>query len=373
MKLAYIAGSPMPSRLASSIQVARMCQAFGDAGHDVLLLTPDRPEIERGVQDVHAFYGVRRNFEIRRLPWKPGRLGAYLYAARSARAARAHGSQLVYGRYSAGVFATAMLRTPCIYEGHLWPAAVGRLDARIHRALMRSPRLERVVVISEALKRAYQEYFALPDQRLVVAHDAADVPVVTTPARLGSDGRLQVGYVGNLYRGKGVELILALAARCQWADFHIVGGSDAEAGGWKATAPGNVRFHGFVAPRDTDAIRQACDVLVAPYQQQVSGFGGREIAPWMSPLKVFEYMAAGRAIVASNLPVLREVLEDGKTAHLCDPNDLTAWVEALERLRDDTVLRARLGDDAHRAFLVRHTWRSRADRVLDGLTAGRAD
>src|SRR5262245_16221268 len=145
MKLAYIAGSPLPSRIASSIQVAKMCQAFADAGHEVLLLTPDRPEVERDTGDVHAFYGVRRNFEIRRLPWRTGRLGAYWYAVAAARAARRHDAQIVYGRYSPGVLAAASFRMPCIYEAHVLPVAGGRLDKTIHRAMIHSPRLERVV------------------------------------------------------------------------------------------------------------------------------------------------------------------------------------------------------------------------------------
>jgi glycosyltransferase involved in cell wall biosynthesis len=88
----------------------------------------------------------------------------------------------------------------------------------------------------------------------------------------------------------------------------------------------------------------------------------------MSPLKIFEYMAAAKPIVCSTLPVLQEILQDGNTAWLCDPDDIAQWQRALQTLRDDPLLRRRLGENAQREFLQRHTWQARARSILDDLT-----
>jgi glycosyltransferase involved in cell wall biosynthesis len=87
----------------------------------------------------------------------------------------------------------------------------------------------------------------------------------------------------------------------------------------------------------------------------------------MSPLKLFEYMAAGRPIIVSDLPVLREVVHDGVDALMCEPENTTAWEEALGRLARDADLRARLGREARAEFLRRHTWTARARAALSGI------
>ncbi len=110
------------------------------------------------------------------------------------------------------------------------------------------------------------------------------------------------------------------------------------------------------------------DILVAPYQTRVLPADGRsDIGPWMSPLKLFEYMAASRAIVASDLPAIREVLQDGVTALLVSPDDLAAWRTALGRLKS-APLRRHLAANARRLVVGEYTWAARARKVLAGVT-----
>jgi glycosyltransferase involved in cell wall biosynthesis len=92
-----------------------------------------------------------------------------------------------------------------------------------------------------------------------------------------------------------------------------------------------------------------------------------DVASWMSPLKIFEYMASEKAIIASDLPVLREVLTDGVTALLCDPDDVRSWAAALERLAHDPAERRRLGRSARELLLSGYTWKQRAERILTAL------
>ena len=109
------------------------------------------------------------------------------------------------------------------------------------------------------------------------------------------------------------------------------------------------------------------DAVLAPYQRKVAVVGGGDTSAFMSPLKLFEYMSWGKPILCSDLPVLREVIEDGCNGLVLPPDDPTAWVAALHRLIDDSTERERLGNGARSDFLARHTWRRRAERVLDGL------
>jgi glycosyltransferase involved in cell wall biosynthesis len=103
-----------------------------------------------------------------------------------------------------------------------------------------------------------------------------------------------------------------------------------------------------------------------PYQRRVSVSGGGDTSAWMSPMKMFEYMACRRPIVSSDLPVLREVLAHERNALLAEPGSVDAWVAAVERLRGDPELSRALAARA-REDVTAYSWRARARRVTDGV------
>jgi glycosyltransferase involved in cell wall biosynthesis len=102
-----------------------------------------------------------------------------------------------------------------------------------------------------------------------------------------------------------------------------------------------------------------------PYQESVSiGIAGHDTARWMSPMKMFEYMASGAAIVSSDLPVLREVLVAEHNCLLAPAADVARWSECVARLAADAQLRERLGGNAHEDYARSHTWTIRAKSLL---------
>jgi glycosyltransferase involved in cell wall biosynthesis len=124
-------------------------------------------------------------------------------------------------------------------------------------------------------------------------------------------------------------------------------------------ATGRVRMTGVVSPREMPGYLAACDVLVSPHVPFADGtpfFG--------SPTKLFEYMAAGRAIVASRLGQIEDVLDHERTALLVAPGDVAGLTAALRRLAHDVKLRSRLGAAA-REEAPRYTWHANARRVLE--------
>jgi glycosyltransferase involved in cell wall biosynthesis len=118
---------------------------------------------------------------------------------------------------------------------------------------------------------------------------------------------------------------------------------------------------GMVSPEAIPQHLDACDVLVSPHVQLP---GGQEF--FGSPTKLFEYMAAGKAIVASRLGQIGEVLEHERTALLVPPGDVDALAAAIESLVGDPELRVRLGSAAREVAIARHSWRNNAQHVIDG-------
>jgi len=223
-------------------------------------------------------------------------------------------------------------------------------------------------LISEALKNLYVSRFDI-SERTVVCHDAATPPNGTPPVDYpwpSSRNTLQVGYTGHLHQGRGIEVILECATRLPQYDFHVVGGEPKDVAFWKAQGAPNVYFHGFIEPSKVASVRQLCDVLMMPYQTDLLLPHSKvNTSAWMSPMKLFEYMASGKAIVASDLPVLREVLNE-EMAVLVPPAASGQWVEAIRRCEDKSYRQA-LAEKAYQTFLQHYTWEKRVRKVLEGI------
>ncbi len=366
MQLAYLSDAAIPSREANSIQTMKMCEAFAAHGLEVRLFVPNRPTTES--RDPYEFYNVDCSFDIVRIPWRPGE--RYLYSLLVPFYVHRFKPDIVFGRFVPACFFTSLLGYSVVIESHSPVSNSQRSIRWMFKMLVRMGRLQHLVVISDALREHYLgRYDQLSASGVSVAHDAASEPQVVEPIELGSADRLQVGYIGHLYDGKGMTLIADMVRECHWADFHIVGGTTEDIDYWRTTLDGNenVEFHGFVEPNKVSRYQQSMDVLLAPYQQSVYGNSGEtDISNWMSPLKIFEYMAAGKPILCSDLPVLREVLDD-RNALLLSPSDPSDWVRHLRQIETGDLNVDQLGENARRDFLEQYTYSARASRIIGNI------
>lgn len=366
MKIGYLTSAKIPSRAANAVQSTKMCAAFGALGHDVTMLCRAN-DGDRG--DLFVDFGVDPVFAHRPIPYagvRGSRTVAFELAVRAA--ARALAPDLYFAR---DVFALALVATtgrPLLLELHRTMAG-HRAEELALSWLLTQPNFRGIVVVSAAMGRWFAERF--PGARIVVEPGAASNVDDVVGVSRGRPGALQVGYVGHLYAGRGVELIADVARRVADGgvdvDFHVVGGDERDIGRCRRelSAP-HLTFHGYVPHGELPRLTKSFDVVLAPYQRQVFVQGGAETSAVMSPLKVFEYMALGAAIVASDLPVLHEVLAPGWSV-MVPPDDAAAWADAVTGLARDPVRRRALGAAAHARFVAHHTWGARAARILQTL------
>lgn len=366
MKILYIPPSAIPSRAANSIHVVKMCQAFTDNGHEVVLLAPDHKEkYEISIEDVFEFYNVRGGFKIVKLMTPKIRIRSIVRTLSVLKNLLLYKPDLVYGRDVRGCYVSSRLGFDTIFEAH----DPMKGDKKFHK-LIKSKNLKKLVVISRALKDIFLDDGILSEDKIQVAHDGADeVTDFETEAELdGKQSNLKIGYVGHLYQGKGIEVIEKIAAKVSpEIEFHIVGGLEEDIAYWKNRIHSrNVYFYGFVPQAEISGYINALDICMLPNQKVVYGYRegdekGENIGDFTSPLKMFEYMAHRKPIIASDLEVLKEVLND-EIAVFADPADENQWIDAIDRLTDKD-LRETISRKALEVF-KNYTWKNRANKIL---------
>jgi glycosyltransferase involved in cell wall biosynthesis len=376
MRMVFISSSQVPSDTANSIQVMKVCQAFAQLGHEVTLLVPGPQPENSDPPNLRQHYGLQTLFKVEWLPVRSRRL----FPWEAVRRARRLQANLLYTWPIQSAVLGVLAGMPSMLELHDFPS--GRFGPLWFRLFIIFPGRKRLLPITAALQGALH----LPPGISIVAPDGVDLeryvalqdsltgsgnPPENARSKLSLPAAPTVLCTGHLYEGRGADLFLVLAEKFPHASFVWVGGRSADVTTWAARAAArsltNVTFTGFVPNECIPLYQSAADVLLMPYQRTVATSSGGNTAAICSPMKMFEYMAAGRSILTSDLPVLREVLDE-TMAVFCPTEDSEAWGSALGRLLNDEDRRQTLGQHARHA-VGKYSWLERAKYTLEGWAA----
>lgn len=355
MRIVYVANIRMPTEKAHGVQIAKMCETFTKLGHEVELIVPDRKT--HITTDAFNYYGIERAFSITRLnAWDTvgyGMFGFLLESISFARAVRRYLHDREYDvLYGRDEFVLARLQAPYTWETHTgsWNRAARRV----------SKSAQKIIAISQGLKDFYVGRGVSAD-KIIVAHDGIDLEQFAHPeskesarARLGlpQDKKIAM-YIGRLDGWKGVETLLeaSLTLSSEWL-VVIIGGEPEQVAKLSDKYPA-VRFLGYRPYKELADNQSAADVLVLP------GTGKDVVSVrFTSPLKLFAYMASGRPIVTSDLPSIREVLDE-KSAVLISPDNAQALADGIQKASSNEGLALTAG------LLVQgYSWEARALAIL---------
>lgn len=371
MRILYISNSVIPSRSANSIQVMKMCKAFAENGNNVVLLAPDiNQSYEKNIKDIYNYYGVKKNFEIKKL-WYPNIKGNFIFysVAIFFYLLVNRKFDLVYGRFLHGCYVATLLKYKVYFEIHNNIFIKKKHFAYIFYRLVKSQHFKKLIVISQVLKNIYIKSGFLNPSIIQVAHDGADEQIEFHKKikLMGTRSNLKVGYVGHLYKGKGMEVIAEIEKKMSNnIEIHIIGGHDKDIKFWKKKISNkNVFFYGFLPHKEVSNYIKALDVCLLPNQKEVFTSEKIEsklsISQFTSPLKLFEYMSQKKAIISSDFPVLREVLNK-QNSILVKFDDIEMWVKSIEQLKNPKK-REKIGYCAFNDFKY-YTWKNRAKIVI---------
>lgn len=370
MTLTYFANIALPDDWAHTLQIMKMCEAFADSGVKVELVVPNRKKVIK--DSPFDYYGVKKTFSIVRMPslsfseTSPGkfvywsRFLSYLFVARIRFLLRP--SSIIYTRERL----LGLLFGGYVLELHSLP----KLNAW-NRFLLR--RAKKFVVLTKPIKERLVA-IGISESKILVAGDAVSLEdykelpsknEARTKFGLPLDKKI-VGYVGTL-KTMGMEKGITVAIDALHLlppDYLLclVGGEKDDVDFYRKLADqyylgGRVIFVGKVHHERVPLYLTAFDCVIAPFPDL------EHYRYFMSPLKIFEYMASGRPIIVSDLPSIREILDEN-SAIFVKPNDKDSLAEAIKKILGDAALSERLSSQAI-VNVREHTWNKRSDRIKD--------
>lgn len=373
MKIICISTSIIPAPTAHSMQLMKVCHALGQLGHQVELIVPGKAGEEWEVLAKH--YGLKKPFRIKYIRSTPA-LKRYDFSLSAIRYARSQKVDLVYTWLLPAAVMALWTGIPVILELH--DRITGMGAPWFFKQFLRSDTPKRLAVITEALSKKLESQFpnAYDDVHTVIAPNGVEqeqynhLPsAVVARKRLGLPNKLTVTYSGGFYAGRGIELLHKLARKNPKIQFIWAGGTTDVINDWqrRLSSEGvrNVLLTGFIDNKYLPLYQAAADILAMPFETAIAGSSGGNSADICSPMKMFDYLASGRAIMTSNLPVLREVLNEYNSV-LLPPDKFKEWQDALLKLIMDSKLRQSLGRQA-RKDAGRYTWRKRESTILKGF------
>lgn len=375
-KLLYISPSVFPSQAANTTHVVLQTEALSKLYKNVRvvgLASPNEKEKSKIKEKIAYSYGINaKNIEFsfcRSIFGVAENLIIAIYSIYFMLTLKDH--DVITRNIYAAFFLLIFTNDDFIYETHTIESSFRQY---LQKILLKSKRVN-TIVISKSLGNLLNEKYNVSKYKMHVQHDAARSGLDNLMYEQESNKELlpiknnydlKIGYFGSLLSGRGIEIIEEISRKMPNNIFLVYGpkNQNNEFEERAKNIESNIFFGGFLGHKDIHKNMMNCDILLMPYQKKVSiDKKGSDTSRWMSPMKMFEYMAAGKPIISSDLPVLREVLSDGINALMVEPDNSDAWVSAIKMIQSDKNFTQKLSFNARQDYINKYNWLSRAKSI----------
>ena len=379
MKLTYIFNREITSEKASVVQSIYMCDAFASQGIDVEMAFPTGKEkVDLSHEYLSGRFGIKNGFKLSfysklMLFNRLSLIGSYFGVKKFL---RKNESDIYFTRCPMIFTQLASKKLPVIYEAHNSKIhnKIKLFDRYWDRKVVEASQMDNCllfITISKALSD-YWEKRGVPFQKLLPLHDGfshlmfkINISKIQARSKLNipQENRI-VTYTGSLYPDREIENIIKLAEKFPGELFIVVGGPRSNADNYRSLAKvkkiTNITFTGPVEHSKVPLYLYASDVLLALWSEKVPTIN------YCSPLKLFEYMAAGRIIIAHGFPTIKEVIRNNENGLLAVPGDFHDLVEkvniALNYPGNNFIERK-----ARAEAFKKYSWNERAGRIIEVL------
>lgn len=357
MKLIYLSTIIIPSPLANRIQTMKMSEAFSQFC-DFTLYVGKKLEKD---QKIFEYYNISCPFKIIELGIPKLKPRSFFSSPRYLKVIREENPDIIYIRELRLSFFLSFFSRDLFFEAHNFPQNYFLYSLFFNR-------LKGIIVITRKLKDLFLRK-GIAENKILVAPDAVDIKIfdigcsmfeAREKLNLPKDKKI-VLYAGHLYEWKGVDT-LAQASKYlpNTVEIYFVGGTEIDKKNFEIRTSNLERIH-IIGHRPYSEIPywlKSADVLVLPNtaKEEISKY-------WTSPIKLFEYMASKRPIVASDLPSIREILNESN-AILVKPDDPDSLAEGIKKVLENPELAEKISAKAFQD-VQQYTWQKRAEKVLN--------
>ena len=372
IKLIYITNSRLPTEKAYGYQIVKMCEEFSELDVKVELLAPNKKNPIN--KDPFQFYDVKRNFKFKKISCPDffvfekflGKLSFYLQSFSffvKLFFYKFSDDAVIYSRNPEIIWQFSHRGYRTVYDAHVWPESKpGLLKFFLHRA-------SKIICTSGGLENEFKKSGF---KEILVAPNGVDLEKITLE-KTGAELRRSFGlpldkkiamYAGHFYGWKGTDdLLLAARILKQRNDliFVLLGGTEKDIENYKKRIArekiSNVLLGGHQPHELMLRYFRCADILLLPNSAQ-----SKVSTTYTSPIKMFEYMASGRPIIASDLPSLREILNESNCLFF-RPDDANDLAKKIKRLLDDPALAKKFSEQAFRDVQP-YGWDKRAEKII---------
>ncbi len=367
MKICYLSNSAIPSTVASSIQIVKMCEAFSELKHNVLLITTN---VKKKKVSTLKYYNVKYKFSIKRIEKFtefPLGLKYYLFSLFSVFESFKFRPDIYITRNFFTCFLLILFKKKTIIELHHDLDTESRIVKFLvkYTKFLNSKYLKKAIAITKGVKDEYINNEHLDKKKILVLPSGSSLSFIR---KLNYEKKyFKIGYFGSLYKSRGFDLIKELAKIDRQNHYYLYGDlKNIKYIKYKKLIE-NLHFKNHIPYKDIPKSLSAMDILILPYVSAITVAGDvGDITKYTSPLKLFDYLCAGKIILCSDYKVLREVINKKNAIFIKNFKNIYSWRNEIYKLRNQYQKQVIISKNNY--YLSKgFTLKVRAKKILDEI------
>ena len=350
--LYYIAELNLPNKSAYSIHVMKMCEAFSKLGYKTNLLNINNINLSK----IFKIYNIKNNFKLISIFNKPLNLNFILRVVFTCKilSRKFQKNSIFISRSIIFALITSIIKKNVILELHHEITGFSKILFNFLKFINLTKNLKFIF-----LHKKLKEFYNVQDDKSIILDDAADLKSFKKNNNKIKFKNTCV-YIGSFSEGKGIEQILRLAKLNKKIFFHIYG----EKKYLKYhSIEKNIKIFDYVNYSKIPKVLSRYEVALMPYQFKVKGRSSVSLEKYMSPLKMFDYLASKMIIIASDLSVYKHILKNNFNCKLIKVNNDKKWSEALNYVFIDKKNNKVLKKNAFKTA-QNFTWDKRCKKII---------
>tara|TARA_B100000524_G_C23630411_1_gene362931 strand:+ start:9 stop:1115 length:1107 start_codon:yes stop_codon:yes gene_type:complete len=333
MKICYLSNSAVPSSNASSIQIIKMCEAFSELDNEVMLITTN---VKVNSYNIMNFYNVKKKFTIKKLKQFekfPLGINYYLFSLLSIFESLKFKPEIYITRNFFTCFLLVLLGKKVLIELHHDLSIESRIVQFLVKRFkfLNSKYIKKIIAITYGVKKEYVDKKFVKSDKIIVLPSGSSLKIKKN--LISHKKSLKIGYFGSLYKSRGLDLIKKLSKLDKKNEYFLYGNLKNFNNQRYRSNINNLHFCDYVPYKDISKKMFEMDALIIPYVSQITVAGDvGNITKFTSPLKLFDYLTAGKIILCSDFVVLREAVSSKNVVFVKNYKNPYSWKMELNKI-----------------------------------------